>query len=92
MAFGESYHNVDNYLYPYFIMMICLGIIGPASEVLIASGKDQIVRKAGTISVIIVILVFAVPVYGVPVAIAAGASSYVIFYFICYWYSINEST
>ena len=71
--------------------MICLGVIGPTSEVLIASGNDKIVRKAGIISVTInsILLVFAVPIYGVPIAIAAGASSYVIFYLICYWYSID---
>ena len=88
LAFGENYNNVSNYLYPYFLMMICLGVIGPSSEVLIASNNDQIVRKASVISIIInsTLLVFCVPVYGVPAAIAAGAGSYVIFYFICYWY------
>lgn len=94
-ALGASYSNVSAYLYPYFLMMICLGIIGPTSELLIADRKDRIVRKAGIISITLnsILLVFTVPVYGVPAAIAAGATSYVVFYYICYYYkSRNRST
>ena len=89
LAFGEDYGHVSKYLYPYFVMMLCLGVIGPASETLIAVHRDYIVRKAAVYCVILnsAMLILTVPVYGIHAAIFSGATSYTLFYVICYWHS-----
>jgi O-antigen/teichoic acid export membrane protein len=91
-VFGDGYQGVSLYLYPYFFMMIFLGILGPALEVLIAQNKDQVVRRASIISLAIniILLVGFVPIYGVQAAVAAGAIAYSTFYFICFWHLHRE--
>ena len=93
LVFGEEYYHVSGYLNPYFIMMICIGVIGPASEVLIADQKDRIVRKAAIISIVVnsSILILTVPSFGVYAAVFSGALSYVLFYIICYYYIMTTS-